>query len=89
MNHTAIPVLMFLAAAVSLPAQQPPPVPLFSAETIKSFTPSDNPITDAKAKLGDMIYRTAETGSGKSVRDVGHESALLVTLARRGHARPA
>jgi len=45
-----------LAATVSAHAQQPTPVPLFSAEAIKSFTPSDNPITDAKARLGDMIF---------------------------------
>src|ERR1700744_813582 len=55
MIRTAIPVLILLAA-ISAPAQQPPPAPLFSAEMIKSFTPPDNPITDAKAKLGDMIF---------------------------------
>jgi cytochrome c peroxidase len=56
MNRTAIPLLVFLAAAVSVPAQQAAPVPLFSADVIRSFTPADNPITDAKAKLGDMIF---------------------------------
>src|SRR6201993_1657391 len=61
MNRTTIPVLIFLAVGVSAPAQQPTPgaapvVPLFSAEVIKSFTPADNPRTDAKAKLGDMIF---------------------------------
>jgi cytochrome c peroxidase len=61
MNFTSILVLIFLAVGVSVPAQQPTPgaapaVPLFSAEVIKSFTPADNPITDAKAKLGDMIF---------------------------------
>jgi cytochrome c peroxidase len=61
MNRASIPVLIFLAVGVSVPAQQPAPggapeVPLFSAEVIKSFTPADNPITDAKAKLGDMIF---------------------------------
>jgi len=55
MIRTAIPVLILLAA-ISAPAQQPPPAPLFSTEMIKSFTPPDNPITDAKAKLGDMIF---------------------------------
>jgi cytochrome c peroxidase len=61
MNRPTIPVLIFLAVGVSVPAQPPapsapPPVPLFSAEAIKSFTPADNSITDAKAKLGDMIF---------------------------------
>ena len=61
MNRTCDSSAVFLAAVVSVPAQPPtagaaPPVPLFSAEVIQSFTPSDNPITDAKAKLGDMIF---------------------------------
>jgi len=65
MNRTSISVvifvLIFLAAGVSVPAQQPTPgaapvAPLFSAEAIKSFTPPGNPLTDAKAKLGDMIF---------------------------------
>ncbi len=34
----------------------PPPVPIFSPDAIKSFTPADNPITAAKAKLGDMLF---------------------------------
>ncbi len=67
MNRTAIPVLAFLAAAVSVPAQQPPPVPLFSPETIQSFTPQDNPITDAKAKLGDMIFDEKRLSADNSV----------------------
>ena len=72
MHRTAIPVLVFLAAAVSVAAQQPapaaaPPVPLFSAEMIQSFTPSDNPITDAKAKLGDMIFDEKRVSSDNSV----------------------
>ncbi len=72
MNRTAIPVLIFLAAAVSVPAQQPTPgaaapVPLFSAELIKSFTPPDNPITDAKAKLGDMIFDEKRVSADGSV----------------------
>jgi cytochrome c peroxidase len=67
MNHTAIPALIFLAAAVSVSAQQPPPVPLFSAETIKSFTPPDNPITDARAKLGDMIFDEKRVSADNSV----------------------
>lgn len=54
-------ILLMLGAAALLDAQSPtpgapPPVPLFSEATIKSFTPADNPITDAKAKIGDMIF---------------------------------
>jgi cytochrome c peroxidase len=60
-------VLIFLAAAVSVLAQQPPPVPLFSAEVIKSFTPPDNPITDARAKLGDMIFDEKRVSADNSV----------------------
>jgi cytochrome c peroxidase len=66
-NRTAISVLIFLAAAVSVPAQQAPPVPLFSAEAIQSLTPPDNPITDAKAKLGDMIFDEKRVSSDNSV----------------------
>ncbi len=65
MNRTAIPVLIFLATAAFAPAQ--PPAPLFSAETIKSFTPPDNPITDAKAKLGDMIFDEKRISADNSV----------------------
>jgi cytochrome c peroxidase len=65
MNRTAIPALIFLAAGVSAPAQQP--APLFSAEVIKSFTPSDNPITDARAKLGDMIFDEKRVSANNSV----------------------
>jgi cytochrome c peroxidase len=72
MNHIAIPVLVFLGAAVAVSAQPPtpgapPPVPLFSAEVIRSFTPPDNPITDAKAKLGDMIFDEKRISSDNSV----------------------
>src|SRR5204863_9658489 len=67
MNRTAIPVLIFLAAAVSVHAQQPTPVPLFSAEAIKSFTPSNNPITDAEARLGDMIFDEKRISTDNSV----------------------
>lgn len=67
MNRIAIPVLAFLTAAVSAPAQQPPPVPLFSPQAIQSFTPSDNPLTDAKAKLGDMIFDEKRVSSDNSV----------------------
>jgi cytochrome c peroxidase len=67
MNRTTLGFLIFLAAAGSLPAQQVAPVPLFSADTIKSFTPPDNPITDAKAKLGDMIFDEKRISSDNSV----------------------
>jgi len=72
MKRTAIPALIMLAAAVSLPAQPPtpgapPPVPLFSEKAIQSFTPPDNPITDAKAKLGDMIFDEKRVSADNSV----------------------
>jgi len=72
MNRTLILVPVVLAAAVSVPAQPPtpgapPPVPLFSAGVIKSFTPADNPITDAKAKLGDMIFDEKRVSADNSV----------------------
>jgi cytochrome c peroxidase len=67
MNRTAIPLLVFLAAAVSVPAQQPAPVALFPAEVIRSFTPPDNPVTDAKAKLGDMIFDEKRVSADNSV----------------------
>jgi cytochrome c peroxidase len=66
MNRTAILLLVFLAA-VSVAAQQSAPVPLFSAEVIRSFTPPDNPITDAKAKLGDMIFDEKRVSADNSV----------------------
>jgi cytochrome c peroxidase len=63
---------MFVAVGVSVFAQPPtpgapPPVPLFSPETIKSFTPADNAITDAKAKLGDMIFDEKRVSVDNSV----------------------
>jgi cytochrome c peroxidase len=67
MSRTVIPVLIFMAAAASVRAQQPTPVPLFSAEVIKSFTPPDNPITDAKVKLGDMIFDEKRVSADNSV----------------------
>jgi cytochrome c peroxidase len=72
MNRIAIRMLALLAAAVSLPAQPPtpgaaPPVPLFSAEQIQSFTPPDNPITDAKVRLGDMIFDEKRVSADNSV----------------------
>jgi cytochrome c peroxidase len=64
--------LLFLTAAAYLAAQPPtpgapPPVPLFSDEVIKSFTPADNPISDAKAKLGDMIFDEKRVSTDGSV----------------------
>jgi len=61
MNRVAFHVLILLAAGVSLSAQQPSaspaqPVPLFSQDVLNKFTPAGNPSTDAKAKLGDMIF---------------------------------
>ncbi|PWU09273.1 MAG: cytochrome-c peroxidase [Terriglobia bacterium] len=61
MNRILILAPAVVAVACSVAAQPPAPgapapVPLFSDGVIKSFTPADNPITDAKAKLGDMIF---------------------------------
>ena len=61
MNRVAFHSSMALAVVASLSAQPPTPgapapVPLFSAATVRSFTPADNPVTDAKARLGDMIF---------------------------------
>jgi len=72
MNRTLILAFVAVAAGVGVRAQPPtpgapPPVPLFSAETIKSFTPADNPITDAKAKLGDMIFDEKRVSADNSV----------------------
>jgi cytochrome c peroxidase len=71
-NRTPIPALLFLAAAVSASAQPPvpgapPPVPLFSTEVIKVYTPPDNPLSDARAKLGDMIFDEKRVSSDNSV----------------------
>jgi len=71
-NRSVISVLIFLAEGFFVSAQQQtpgaaPPVPLFSAEVIKSFTPLDNPITDAKAKLGDMIFDEKRLSADNSV----------------------
>src|ERR1700679_2951400 len=72
MPRTPIHMFLVLAVAASAPAQPPtpsapPPVPLFSAEVIKSFTPADNPIVDAKAKLGDMIFDEKRVSTDGSV----------------------
>lgn len=93
MPRTAIPVLIFLTAAAYLPAQQPPPVPLFSADVIQSFTPADNPITDAKAKLGDMIFDDKRVSSDNSVAcNTCHSPRngfTTHTEVSRGSRRPA
>jgi cytochrome c peroxidase len=72
MNRTAILVVVFLAVAAGVAAQPPVPgapipVPLLSAQTIQSFTPPDNAITDAKAKLGDMIFDEKRVSADNSV----------------------
>jgi cytochrome c peroxidase len=60
--NRAYTLLLILGAGTAIVNAQPPTpgappsVPLFSEATIKSFTPAGNPITDAKAKLGDMIF---------------------------------
>ena len=67
-------ILLPLAAAVTicLQAQQPapsapPPVDLFSPDVIKAHTPADNPVTDAKAKLGDMLFDDKRLSSDNSL----------------------
>jgi len=68
MNRSGARLIMFLAAGASLQAQPTaPPVPLFSADVIRSFTPADNPITDAKVKLGDMIFDEKRLSADNSV----------------------
>lgn len=62
MKRTSLGVLIFTAAVSSF-AQQP----LFSPEVIQKFTPADNPITDAKAKLGDMIFDERRVSSDNSI----------------------
>ncbi len=61
MNRVELHVFILLAAGVSLSAQQTSagpaqPVPLFSQNILNSATPAGNPSTEAKAKLGDMIF---------------------------------
>ncbi len=65
MNRLLVALPALFAAAAS--AQAPAPVALFSPELIRSFTPADNPITDAKAKLGDMIFDDKRVSSDNSV----------------------
>src|ERR1051326_6506208 len=63
MTRISLGVLMFLVAGVCMPAQ----TPLFSPEVIQKFTPADNPISDAKAKLGDMIFDEKRVSSDNSI----------------------
>ncbi|HTP44679.1 MAG TPA: cytochrome c peroxidase [Candidatus Acidoferrum sp.] len=72
MNRVAFHSSMALAVVASLSAQPPTPgapapVPLFSAATVRSFTPADNPVTDAKAKLGDMIFDEKRVSADNSI----------------------
>jgi cytochrome c peroxidase len=71
MDRPSIPIPILLAAVVSLSAQPPTPgaapVPVLPAGVIKSFTPADNPITDAKAKLGEMIFDEKRVSVDNSV----------------------
>jgi cytochrome c peroxidase len=72
MNRTLILAPVAVAVGVSLSAQPlspgpSRPVPLFSAGVISSFTPADNPITDAKAKLGDMIFDEKRVSADNSI----------------------
>ena len=65
-------LLILLAAGVSLSAQQPSaspaqPVALFSQNVLNSFAPAGNPSTDAKAKLGDMIFDEKRVSADDSV----------------------
>ena len=72
MNRASVCALIFLAVGDLSRAQPPnagvtPTVPLFSPEVIKSFTPADNPITDAKARLGDMIFDEKRVSADNSI----------------------
>ncbi len=69
MQRISVALLMLPAAVLAQPPAPgaPPPVPLFSGDTIKPFTPADNPITDAKAKLGDMIFDEKRVSADNSV----------------------
>jgi cytochrome c peroxidase len=67
MNGLWVPVITFLAAGPFLEAQPPALVPLFSVDVVRSFTPADNPITDAKTKLGDMIFDEKRLSADNSV----------------------
>jgi cytochrome c peroxidase len=67
MNHRTAFLPILFAAALAVSAQSPAPVALFSGDAIKSFTPPGNPITDAKARLGDMIFDEKRLSSDDSI----------------------
>jgi cytochrome c peroxidase len=72
MHRISLPLLAAAIVAGSAAAQPPtpgapPPVALFSAELLKSYTPADNPTTDDKAKLGDMIFDEKRLSADGSV----------------------
>lgn len=72
MERVLIALVTCLTAGIPVLAQQPSPgaplpVPLFSPDVIQSFTPADNPTTDAKAKLGDMIFDEKRLSADNSV----------------------
>jgi cytochrome c peroxidase len=61
MKLASIPLLIMVPLAAYLLAQQPnpsspPPVALFPMALINSVAPADNPMTEAKAKLGDTLF---------------------------------
>jgi cytochrome c peroxidase len=71
MKQNLVLAILYIAAPL-VDAQPPtpgapPPVALFSPEVIKSFTPADSSITDAKAKLGDMIFDEKRVSADDSV----------------------
>ena len=47
---------LLLAQSVSSPPGPPPPAISITKELIEFFTPKDNPPSDAKVKLGDMLF---------------------------------
>ena len=72
MKHASAVALLSIAIALSVHAQPPlpaaaAPVSIFSADAVNSFTPADNPITDAKAKLGDMIFDDKRLSADDSI----------------------
>src|SRR5579862_3011381 len=51
----AVPIAAYLSAQQPNPGT-PPPVALFPIALINSVAPADNPMTEAKAKLGDTLF---------------------------------
>ncbi len=56
-----------VAAGVSLFGQQPEPISVFTDQMMKPYLPAGNPITDAKVKLGDMIFDDKRVSSDNSI----------------------